>query len=774
MPKGENLPTTKRRNSLKVFDAIAAPQRLQILRVVYTQGPLSYIDVMNQLNLNPSRDAGKFAYHLRMLRQAGLLEVDMTTKKYKLTSLGIMVIDFYQNVEEHTLRDKGRLLVRTSRLAMEEFDRNKIVQALSREAGVPLKLGHKIAEEAEERLLRLDTLYLTAPLIREFVNAVLIEKGLHDYRHKLTRLGLPVYDVSQLMKKTESSETEAEGIDSIMGKNVMTEYILLDILPREVADAHLSGQIHLSNIDMWVLKPDSFQHDLRIFLQEGYRPSKATSMAVTLKKPHTFEGALTIASMVLCSSGIEVAEEQGINHFNLFLAPYVKNLSPDDLKNALQRFLFTLNQSISNRTSADVSLGIDLSVPQSLEKVKVIGPEEKTSGTYGDYFDESLKILETLLDLMVEDDTQKPLFQPHLILYLATSNLRDKATEPFLLKAHALAAKYGTLYFVNATPEWQKDAAYFAKGTRLAPDWTGDWELDTMRTGNVGTVVVNLPKLAYEAKNSENKFLSNLNDCLGLAVNSLKTRQSSINERVNRVLLPFLSQRIAEENYFRMKNSSLSISFVGLNEAVKAMTGKQIFEDRRITDFAVKTIGHLSLETKELSWKSNLRIATSQSTDLESPQRLAELDVERLGWGTVFTEGKRSSPYYTGSVTVPLEADIPLKERLRIESSFHQLLSGGHLSLIEIEEANPEALIRLTKDICQNYNIGAYTFTKSISYCFNCQKVFQGFMKKCPECKAVKAFVSYSRLSSRYLPLDFWPQTKRENINKRIRYRLTS
>ncbi|MFH0896452.1 MAG: anaerobic ribonucleoside-triphosphate reductase, partial [Candidatus Bathyarchaeota archaeon] len=670
------MPPTQRKASLKVFDAIAAPQRLQILRVVYTRGPLSYVDVMNQLNLSPSRDAGKFAYHLRTLRQAGLLEADKTTKKYGLTSLGTIVIDFYQNVDEHTLRDKGRLLVRTSRLAMEEFDRNKIVQALNREAGVPIDLGHKIAEETEERLLRLDTLYLTAPLIREFVNSVLIEKGLHEYRHKLTRLGLPVYDVAQLIKKAESSEIEAEWIDRIMGKNVMTEYVLLDAFPREIADEHLCGKLHLTNIDTWVLKPDSFQHDLRVFLQEGYRPSKATSMIATLKRPNTFEDALTITSAILHSSGIEVVEEQGINHFNLFLAPFAKNVHPDVLKGALKRFLFTLNQGISNRTSADISLGIDFSVPRSLENVKAIGLDGKISGTYGEYLDESLKILDVLLELMVEEDTLKPLFQPHLILNLATSDLRELAVEPLLLKAHALAAKYGTLYFANLAPEWQKDAAYFATGIRLAPDWTGDWELDTMRTGNLGTVVVNLPMLVYGAKNNENKFFSDLDSCLETAVEAIKIRYSTIKERVDRFLLPFISQRITEENYFRVKNASLIIGFVGLNEAVKATTGKQLFEDRRTTDYAVKIIGHFALAVKKLSWKYNLRISASQSIDFESPQRLAELDVERSGWGTVFTQGTRSSPYYTDSVTVPLEANIPLNERLRIESSFHPLLGG--------------------------------------------------------------------------------------------------
>jgi hypothetical protein len=62
----------------------------------FNQNKNSYVEIMNQLNLDPSRDAGKFAYHLRTLRQAGLLEIDKITKKYRLTSLGIMIIDFSQ------------------------------------------------------------------------------------------------------------------------------------------------------------------------------------------------------------------------------------------------------------------------------------------------------------------------------------------------------------------------------------------------------------------------------------------------------------------------------------------------------------------------------------------------------------------------------------------------------------------------------------------------------------------------------------------------------
>ncbi|MEM2921237.1 MAG: ArsR family transcriptional regulator, partial [Candidatus Bathyarchaeia archaeon] len=216
--------------------------RLRILRLVYSQGPLSYSEIMDHMNLNPNRDAGKFAYHLRTLHNCGLLTTGKESKKYSITPLGLLMLDMSQKIDTESLREEGKLLVRTSRAAMEEFDRNKIIQALVREAGVPIEIAHRVAEETEARLLKLDTLYLTAPLIREFVNAVLIEKGLHEYRHKLTRLGLPVYDVSQLLKR-EASLTSIQDVHRTISRSVLAEYVLLSVLPRRVADAHLAGML---------------------------------------------------------------------------------------------------------------------------------------------------------------------------------------------------------------------------------------------------------------------------------------------------------------------------------------------------------------------------------------------------------------------------------------------------------------------------------------------------------------------------------------------------
>ncbi len=58
---------------------------------------------------------------------------------------------------------------------------------------MPVELAQKLTSETESRLYKFQTQYLTAPLIREMVNSLLVEQNLEEYRHKLTRLGLQVY-----------------------------------------------------------------------------------------------------------------------------------------------------------------------------------------------------------------------------------------------------------------------------------------------------------------------------------------------------------------------------------------------------------------------------------------------------------------------------------------------------------------------------------------------------------------------------------------------------
>src|SRR3989441_10026744 len=140
-------------------------------------------------------------------------------------------------------------------MTIEEFDRTRIASSLVTEAGMPQSLADEIASEAEERLLRFGTAYLTAPLVRELVNTILVERKLEEYRHKLTRLGLPVNDVTVLLREAGQKHLDSHWVQKSAGEKVIEEYVLLDSIPRATIDAHLAGQIHLEDAASWILKP---------------------------------------------------------------------------------------------------------------------------------------------------------------------------------------------------------------------------------------------------------------------------------------------------------------------------------------------------------------------------------------------------------------------------------------------------------------------------------------------------------------------------------------
>src|SRR5205807_10577766 len=137
------------------------------------------------------------------------------------------------------------------------------------EAAVPQSQADEIASEAEESLLRFGTTYLTAPLVRELVNTILTETKLEESRHKLTRLGLPVNDVTVLLREAGQKHLDSAWVQSSAGAAVTEEYVLLNSLLRPLVDAHFSGQIHLEDAESWILIPSAFSHDPRPFLRKG-------------------------------------------------------------------------------------------------------------------------------------------------------------------------------------------------------------------------------------------------------------------------------------------------------------------------------------------------------------------------------------------------------------------------------------------------------------------------------------------------------------------------
>ncbi|MEM2896474.1 MAG: anaerobic ribonucleoside-triphosphate reductase [Candidatus Bathyarchaeia archaeon] len=740
--------------SSAIFDAASSVTRMQILRLLATKGPLSYIEIMLNVKLDPIRDAGKFVYHLRSVVEPGLVRMDKESKKYIITDLGKMVVDFAMNIEEYIAVKRGKLFVRTSRLAIEEFDRSKIVKSLITEAGVPQELAESIAAEAEKRLLGSKITYLTAPLIREFVNTILIERKLEEYRHKLTRLGMPVYDVTKLFEKVSEQKLSVETVKGAAGSSVMEEYVLLNCLPRETADAHLSGLLHVEGLDSWVLRPSEVQHDIRYLTKFGLP---------FVKKPKTLKEVLAALQSFSKLSSYEISNEQSFDMFNVFLAPFLETERKEDLKEVFYLFLANSRQDTHFESmNQSLSFNFEFVIPSFLKDEEAIC----SKGVYGDFEEEACLMLEEFLNAALEASKNKPLINPRLIFKLRPSVLKDKNFESLLLKIHELINRHCSVYF--AFIKDHEKESFFSTGLKLSDEWLKNWEMDCLRTGNMGTVFINLPRIAYESHRSDERFFGTIGNLFKTIAEIFQVKLNFIEDRFNKSLLPLLSGIKGEKPYFYTKNASYAVSFLGLNEAVIAHTGSSLSTGDKSVRFAFKLIEELSENCKEASEELNMRFILAQCPGDEASSRLAELDVEKYGMDKAITEGIKSHPYYTDVPLVPLTSKIPLNERLETESKFQALIDGGSLSIITLTPAehDSETLLKLSREICSK-NMKFFTYSKDFSYCVNCDKTFPGILVKCPGCGFID-IEQWGHSSAAYKPLKIWPQAKKFAINRRV------
>jgi len=744
-----------RRLGARVLKAVASSLRLQVLNMLFDRGPLSYTEIMTILHLNPGRDAGRFAYHLKFLIKADLVEPDAETKKYKLTDLGRMLVEVAETIEERSFK-RRKMMVRTSRLAMEEFDRNKIAEALVKEANVPQDLAQKVARETEGRLLEVKTKYLTAPLIREFVNAILIEKKLEEYRHKLTRLGLPVYDVTQLIKSAGAQFGSVNVVHEAAGDSVIEEYTLLNILPRDIADAHLSGSLHLNNLGVWILKPNEFAHDLRFFFRHGIQLNGPQLAIASSPPPKTLQAAFSTIANLLRLTASEVTGEQLLDYFNVFLAPFIRGVEAERIRENLRLFVFNMNQMLTSHDSAlAVSVGLELALPDFLGEKEAVGPEGKKEGFYADYVEESRLLTTLLFETLAEESKRKPLFQPSLIVKLRAEALRNKESDSVLHLAHQLAAERGMPYFANLASKEQACVSYMATGTRFVNDWKGDWELDTLRMGSMDSVLINLPRIVYDSEAKPAKFYELLDEQLEMAVRTMEIKYQTIKLRGREKLLPFLTNKSNGEQYARFENFTRLIGFVGLNEAVESFGFQSFYGESKALDLAEQIVKYIRSSVKKSVRKPEGRSVTAIVPCVSAARRLAQLDIERSGWSKVHVKGTKEQPFYTDLIAAPSQARVPLNERLKIEEKIQQLTPGGHLALLEIEEEEPDPskLLMLSRRLASEDKIGLYTFNRSFTYCRRCRKIVHGLPAKCPSCGSVDNLIGYRRVSAKYTPV---------------------
>jgi len=354
--------------------------------------------------------------------------------------------------------------VRTSRMNVEDFDSSKIIESLKQETGINHDAAEKVTKTVLKRIIQSNVQWLSGPQIREMCCSVLAEIGLLEARRRYTRIGMPLMDYEALLtlgiKENANQYNNPESIHSWAADRIASEYTLLRLLKEDQSKAHLRGDIHIHMLRYFDLRPFCQEWDLRMILKYGLPPCGWAHSAVSKPANHAMVAILHAAKWLGIVQG-EFSGGQGFDNFTVFLAPYLKGATYEEVKQLAQCFLFESNQIYAARGAQVPFTSISClpTIPESLIDVPAVSFGGKIDGIYGDYHDECNMFFRALSEVYYQGDGTGKLFNfPKHEIKLKKEWLTKYEEEYLLISKEA--AKFGLPYYLNMVADWMPDEVH--------------------------------------------------------------------------------------------------------------------------------------------------------------------------------------------------------------------------------------------------------------------------------------------------------------------------
>jgi ribonucleoside-triphosphate reductase (formate) len=628
---------------------------------------------------------------------------------------------------------RSNMKVRTSASTLEGFQSSRIVDSLIKETHVDKSFAQEIAKEVEKELGKMRLNYVTAPLIREIVSVKLLEHGMESVRARYTRLGMPVYDVKRLLEEgsSEIAQYSPEAVHKVMSDQIAREYALINVLPVDIADAHMSGQIHIHDLNYFPLRPTTFSHDLRFFLSRGLKVDGTGEYTATSGPAKRATAAFMHALKILIAGQTECSREQYIEDFNVILAPYVTGMEYKDVKQLVQMIFYEISQTSVGKGGQAIyaALMVDTSIPKHLKDVAAVQPGGKIQKTvsYSSFCKEADMILDAILDVSLEGDyLGKPFIYPKLLL-----NMTGKESDELMLKISTLTLKFGTPYFL-----------------------TGGKHYYGHRRGTIQHVSINLPQAGYK---SNGNLFETLDNRVKKAAEVLLLKKKVMAKNLESNLLPFLKQKAAGLQYYNPDKQRYVISYAGLNELVQLETGSDL-RSKSGARFGMKVVKSMMKSAEVFRSESELDFIITGTPKGICYATFAGLDAAKYGSKAVLNNPK--TPYYSRTHFVNSKV---LSEKLRIETRFNKVVSGKTLTHIRLSESgqNPEKMAKFMNSILTREGIKYLTFSRTLTICSKCGSLQTTVAGKCDKCRSRTVSI-WSRDSGHIQNIRTWSPTQRQ------------
>lgn len=547
---------------------------------------------------------------------------------------------------------------------------------------------------------------------------------------------------------------------------ITANYWLSEIYDSEIANAHRDGDMHIHDLSM--LTGYCAGWSLKQLLLEGLG---GVTGKITSKPAKHLN---TLCNQMVNFLGImqnEWAGAQAFSSFDTYLAPFVKidNLSYDEVKHAIESFVYGVNTPSRWGTQSPFSnITLDWTVPADLKDQRCIVGGKLTDFTYGECKREMDMINKAFIEVMLEGDANGRGFQYPIPTYSITKDFdwNDNENNRLLFD---LTSKYGTPYFSNYVNSDMEPSDIRSMCCRLRLDLrelrkkSGGYFGSGESTGSIGVVTINLPRLAYLAKNEED-FYKRLDRMMDIAARSLNVKREVISKLLLEGLYPYTKRYLGSfENHFS------TIGLVGMNEAaLNASWIKENLGNDKAQAFARDVLNHmrerLLIYQEKYHALYNLEATPAEST----AYRLAKHDVEKYP-DIITASDDVKSPYYTNSSHLPVGYTDDIFEALDIQDELQTLYTSGTVFHAFLGEKLPDykAAMNLVRKIAENYRLPYYTISPTYSICHT-HGYIKGEVYECPICHE-KTEV-WSRITGYYRPVQNWNTGKMKEFSDRREY----
>ncbi len=576
-------------------------------------------------------------------------------------------------------------------------------------------------------------------------------------------------EIDWQVKENANMTFSLQGLNQYVGSYISKKYWLNKIYPKEIREAAANEDFHIHNLEL--LAPYCAGWDLYDFLIKGFG---GVSGKLEAKPPKHFRTALGQLVNVLFTLQGETAGANAVSNFDTLLAPFIRydGLNYKQVKQAMQEFLY--NCMVPTRVGFQtpfLNVSLDIKAPSHLAKQPVIIGGMPQNETYGEFQEEMNMFIKAFYEGLMEGDASgRPFTFPIPTVSVGKDFEWDN---PNLTPMWEATAKYGINYFSNFVNSDMSAEDARSMCCRLRLDNRelykrgGGLFGSSPKTGSIGVVTIDLPRIGYLSK-TKKEFFERLEKLMQLAKESLEIKRKALDDFMEKGLYPY--SRYYLQDVKKMRNSYFgnhfaTIGICGMNEALLNFLDEDITTEKgkrfaiEVLDFMRDTMVKFQEETGNLY---NLEATPAEGTSY----RQARTDKEK--YPDIITAGTKEVPFYTNSSQLPVGHTDDVFEALKLQDNLQTKYTGGTVLHIFLGEkiSDPNAAKNLVKKIFENYNLPYITLTPTFSICPT-HGYLAGEHFECPQCAIKQPCEVYSRVVGYIRPVNQWHKGKQEEYKER-------